>query len=147
MYFDKINLSTEFWLEWLLLLFKLFINNDIRAFGLSQHVPISVTEVSDVDAHFNKVVLMLILYQQHSPTDYLLLLLTVDHIDIAGLSHHQPRIQVEVEKDIVCSGNEIEPSCERIVIIWMIIELTFLIQHTGSRICYLSLRKRHFGFF
>ena len=33
-YCDKIYFSTEFWLEWLLLLFKLLKNNDIRAFGL-----------------------------------------------------------------------------------------------------------------
>ena len=81
MYFDKIYLSAEFKLEWLLLLFKLFINNDITAFGLSQYVAISVTEISDVDVHFTEAVLMLILYQQNSPID-LLVLITVDHIDI-----------------------------------------------------------------
>ena len=59
MYFDKIYLSTEFWLEWLLLLFKVF--NDIRAFGLSEYVAISMTEVSDVDVDFTEAVLMLIL--------------------------------------------------------------------------------------
>ena len=59
--------------------FKLFINNDIRAFGLSQYVAISVTEVSDVDMDFTEAVLMLILYQQRSPIDTLIL---------AGLSHH-----------------------------------------------------------
>ena len=121
MYFNKIYLSTEFWLEWLLLLFKLFINNDIRAFGLSQYVAMSVTEVSDVDVHFTEAVLILILYQQHSPTDYLLVLTVVDHIDIAGFSHH--------------------------VMGQMFIKLTFLMQHTGSRICHLSLRKRYFDLF
>ena len=59
MYFDKIYLSTEFWLEWLLLLFKVF--NDMRAFGLSEYVAISMTEVSDVDVDFTEAVLMLIL--------------------------------------------------------------------------------------
>ena len=29
----------------------------------------------------------------------------------------------------------------------MIIKLTFLMQHTGSRICYLPLKKRHFDLF
>ena len=72
----------EFWLEWLLLLFKLFINNDITAFGLSQYVAISVTEVSDVDVDFTEAVLMLILYQQRSPIDFLLVLVIIDHIDI-----------------------------------------------------------------
>ena len=67
------------------LLSKLFINNDIRACDLSQHVAISVTEVSDVDVDFTKAVLMLLLYQQHSPIDCLLALIIVDHIDIAGL--------------------------------------------------------------
>ena len=82
MYFDKIYLSTEFWLEWLLLLFKFFINNDIRAFGLSQYVSISVTEVSDVDVDFTEAVLMLILYQQRSAIDCLLVLVIIDDIDI-----------------------------------------------------------------
>ena len=80
MYFDKIYLSTEFQLEWLLLLFKLFINNDIRTFGLSHYVAISATEVSDADVDFTEAVPMLILYQQHSPIDYLLVLIIVDHI-------------------------------------------------------------------
>ena len=31
---------------------------------------------------------MLILYQQHSSIDYLLVLIIVDHFDIAGLGHH-----------------------------------------------------------
>ena len=70
--FDKIYLSTEFWLEWLLLLFKSFINNDMRTFGLSQYVAVSVTEVSDVDVDFTEAVLMLIIYQQRSPIDSLL---------------------------------------------------------------------------
>ena len=70
------------------MLSKLFINNDIRPCGLSQHVDISATEVSDVDVDFTEAVLMLILYQQHSPIDYLLVLIIVDHIDIAGLGHH-----------------------------------------------------------
>ena len=39
---------------------NIFINNDIRPCGLSQHVAISVTEVSDVD--FTEAVLMLVLY-------------------------------------------------------------------------------------
>ena len=40
-----------------LLLFKLSMNNvnDIRAFGLSQYVAISVTEVSNVDVDFHPV--------------------------------------------------------------------------------------------
>ena len=58
------------------------------ACGLSQYVPISVTEVSDMDVDFTEAVLMLILYQQHSPIDYLLVLIIVDHIDITGLGHH-----------------------------------------------------------
>ena len=83
MYFDKIYfLSTEFWLEGLLLLFKLFRNNYVRAFGLSQYVAVSVTEVSDVDVNFTEAVLMLILYHQCSPIDYLLVLVIIDHIDI-----------------------------------------------------------------
>ena len=45
--------------------------------------------------------------------------------------------------DIGCT----KPSSERIVIMQMIIELTCLMQHNGSRICYLSVRKRHFGLF
>ena len=80
--FDKIYLSTEFWLEWLLLLFKSFINNDMRAFGLSQYVVVSVTEVSDVDVDFTEAVLMLIIYQQRSPIDCLLVLVIIDHIAI-----------------------------------------------------------------
>ena len=67
------------------MLSKLFVNNDIRACGLSQRVVISVTEVSDVDVDFTEAVLMLIFYRQHSPIDYLLVLIIVDHIDIAGL--------------------------------------------------------------
>ena len=59
---------------------KLFINNDIKACGLSQHVAIS-----DVDVDFTEAVLMLIFYQQHSHIDYLLVLIIVDHIDTAGL--------------------------------------------------------------
>ena len=78
--FDKICLSTES--EWLLLLFKSFINNDIRTFGLSQYVAVSVTEVSDVDVDFTEAVLMLIIYQQRSPIDCLLVLVIIDHIDI-----------------------------------------------------------------
>ena len=109
MYFDKIYLSTQFWPEWLLLLFKLFIINVIRAFGLSQYVAISVTEVSDVDVDFTEAVLMLILYQQCSPIDYLLVLGIIDHIDLAGLGHHV-----------------------KVILIQMIIKLTFLMQHTGS---------------
>ena len=77
----KYSLS-QLWLEWLLLLFKLFINNYIRAFGLSQCVAISVTEVSDVDVDCIEAVHMLILYQQRSPIDYLLVLVIIDHIDI-----------------------------------------------------------------
>ena len=51
------------------------MNNDIRAFGLSQYGAISVTEVSDVDVDFIEAVLMLILYQQRSPIDYLQVLI------------------------------------------------------------------------
>ena len=111
--FDKIYLSNEFWLEWLLLLFKSFINNDMRTFDLSQYVAVSVTKVSDVDVDFTEAVLMLIIYQQRSPIDCLLVLVIIDHIDI-GWTY---------------------PSCERILM-QMIVELTFLMQHTGSRICY-----------
>ena len=77
--FDKIYLSTEFWL---LLLFRSFINNDMRTFGLSQYVAVSVTEVSDVDVDFTEALLMLIIYQQRSPIDCLLVLVIIDHIDI-----------------------------------------------------------------
>ena len=55
-----------------------------------------MTEISDVD--FTEAVLMLILYQQHSPID-LLVLIIVGHIDIGWTW----------------------PSCERIAIIQMII--------------------------
>ena len=55
--------------------------NDIRAFGLSQYVAISVTEVSNVDVDFTESELILIFYQQHSPID-LLVLVIVNHIDI-----------------------------------------------------------------
>ena len=82
--FDKIYLSTEFWLEWLLLLFKSFINNDMRTFGLSQYVAVSVTDVSNVDVDFTEAVLMLIIYQQRSPIDRLLVLVIIDHIDIGS---------------------------------------------------------------
>ena len=60
-----------------LLLFKLFINNvnDIRAFGLSQYAATSVTEVWNVDVDFTEAGLMLILYQQHSSIDLLLLII------------------------------------------------------------------------
>ena len=70
------------------MLFKLLISSGIRACALSQHVAMSVTEVSDVDVDFTEAVLMLILYQQHSPIDYLLVLIIVDHTDIAGIGHH-----------------------------------------------------------
>ena len=59
--------------------------NDIRAFGLSQYAATSVTEVSNVDVDFTEAELMLILYQQHSPIDLLLLLII---LILAGLSHH-----------------------------------------------------------
>ena len=94
----------------------------MRTFGLSRYVAVSVTEVSDVDVDvdvdvdFIEAVLMLIIYQQRSPIDCLLVLVIIDHIDIGWTG-----------------------SCERILL-QMIIELTFLMQHTGSRI-YLSLRK------
>ena len=80
--FDIIYLSTEFWLEWLLLFFKSFINNDMRTFGSSQYVAVSVTEVSDVDVDFTEAALMLIIYQQSSPINCLLVLVIIDHIDI-----------------------------------------------------------------
>ena len=67
---------------WLLLLFKSFINNDRGRFGLSHYVAVSVTEVSDVDVDFTEAVLMLILYQQRSPIDRLLVLVIIDHTDI-----------------------------------------------------------------
>ena len=68
-----------------LLLFKLFMSNvdDIRAFGLSQYAATSVTEVSNVDVDFTEAGLILILYQQHSPIDLLLIILI-----LAELSHH-----------------------------------------------------------
>ena len=67
-----------------LLLFKLFMNNvnDIRAFGLSQYAATSVTEVLNVDVDFTEAELMLILYQQHSSIDLLLLIILI----LAGLS-------------------------------------------------------------
>ena len=40
-----------------------------------------------------------------------------------------------------------QPSYEKIVIIQMIIEFIFHMQHTGSRICYSSLRKWLFDLF
>ena len=67
---------------WHLLLFKSFINNDRRTFGLSHYVAVSVTEVSDVDVDFTEAVLMLIRYQQRSPIELLLVLVIIDHIDI-----------------------------------------------------------------
>ena len=69
-----------------LLSFKLFMNNvnDIRAFSLSQYAATSVTEVSNVDVDFTEARLMLILYQQHSPIDLLLLIILI----LAGLNHH-----------------------------------------------------------
>ena len=63
-------------------------NNDIRACGSSQFVAIPVTEVTDVGVDLTEVVPMLILYQQHSPIDNFLVLIIVDHIDIAGFGHH-----------------------------------------------------------
>ena len=55
----------------------------LQSVGLSQYVATtSVTEVSDVDVDFIEAVLMLILYQQRSPIDYLLVLVIIDHIDI-----------------------------------------------------------------
>ena len=47
-----------------------------------------MTEVSDVDVDFTEAVLMLLLHQQHSPIDCLLVLIIVDHVDIAGLGYH-----------------------------------------------------------
>ena len=56
----------------------------MRTFGLPQYVAVSVTEVSDVDVDvdFNEAVLMLIIYQQRSPIDCLLVLVIIEHIDI-----------------------------------------------------------------
>ena len=54
----------------------------MRTFGLSQYVAVSVTEVSDVDVDFTEAVLMLIIYQQCSPIDCLLVFVIIDHIDI-----------------------------------------------------------------
>ena len=54
----------------------------MRTFGLSQYVAVSVTEISDVDVDFTEAVLMLIIYQQCSPIDCLLVLVIIDHIDI-----------------------------------------------------------------
>ena len=60
----------------------------MRTFGLSQYVAVSVTEVSDVDVDvdvdvdFTEAVLMLIIYQQRSPIDCLLVLVVFGHIDI-----------------------------------------------------------------
>ena len=47
----------------------------MRAFGLLQYVAVSVTEVSDVDVDFTEAVLMLALYQRHSPIDFLVLII------------------------------------------------------------------------
>ena len=58
--------------------------NDIRAFGLSKYAATSVTEVSNVDVDFTEAGLMLILYQQRSPIDLLLLIILI----LVGLSHH-----------------------------------------------------------
>ena len=58
--------------------------NDIRAFGLSQYAATSVTEVSNMDVDFTEAGLMLILYQQNSPIDLLLLIIFI----LAELSHH-----------------------------------------------------------
>ena len=54
----------------------------MRTFGSSQYVAVSVTEVSDVDVDFTEAVLMLIIYQQRSPIDCLLVLVIIDHADI-----------------------------------------------------------------
>ena len=54
----------------------------MRTFGLSQCIAVSVTDVSDVDVDFTEAVLMLIIYQQRSPIDCLLVLVIIDHIDI-----------------------------------------------------------------
>ena len=48
------------------------ISNERRTFGLSHYVAVSVIEVSDVDVDFTEAVLMLILYQQCSTIDCLL---------------------------------------------------------------------------
>ena len=55
----------------------------LQSVGLSRYVATtSVTEVSDVDVDFIEAVLMLIIYQQRSPIDCLLVLVIIDHIDI-----------------------------------------------------------------
>ena len=54
----------------------------MRTFGLSQYVAVSVTKVLDVDVDFTEAVLMLIIYQQRSPLNCLLVLVIIDHIDI-----------------------------------------------------------------
>ena len=54
----------------------------MRTSGLSQYVAVLVTKVSDVDVDFTEAVLMLIIYQQRSPIDCLLVLVIIDHTDI-----------------------------------------------------------------
>ena len=54
----------------------------IENIWLSDYVAVSVSEVSDVDVNFTEAVLMLILYQQRSPIDRLLVLVIIDRIDI-----------------------------------------------------------------
>ena len=49
---------------------------------IEEHLAVSVTEVSDVDVGFTEAVPMLILYQQQTPIDCLLVLVIMDHIGI-----------------------------------------------------------------
>ena len=82
MYFDKNSTSlSSFGLNGFFSCSNYFLKNDVRAFRLSQYVAMSVTEVSDVDVDFTGAVLMLILTNNHSPID-LLVLIIVDRIDI-----------------------------------------------------------------
>ena len=69
----------------------------------------------------------------------------VNDIRAFGLSQYAATSVTEVS-NVDVDFTEAGLMCERIVIIQKINELTFLMQHTGSRICYLSLRKKH-GFF
>ena len=59
-----------------------------------------------MDVDFSEAVLMLIFYQQHSPIDYLLVLIIVDHIDIVGLD-----IIIVDHIDIAGLGHHVKDFC------------------------------------
>ena len=104
---------------WLLLLFKSFINNDREHLAyhtmlLYQCLKFQIWMWISLEQYW---LLMLFFTNNVHPLTacwcWLLLIILI----LAGLSHHV------------------------MVLIWMIIESTFLMQHTGSRICYISLKK------